>query len=179
MDYEKRFKEVLAKAQEAITYLPDPVLKKWLESVFPELKDSENERIRKTLIHIVKGACSKYGIKYQEQEISEEKLLAWLEKQKEPEEDFGDFVEKLHSQFPEVSFAKLSRIAVRVKNWLEKQGKEEYALKSSKDEDVRKFMQYIEKEAKAYEFDLPNRGYDIYAFAKDILAWLEKQTQRE
>ena len=60
-------------------------------------------------------------------------------------------------------------------NWLEKQGKEEYALKSFKDEDVRKFMQYIEKQAKAYEFNLPHRGYDIYAFAKDILAWLEKQ----
>ena len=59
--------------------------------------------------------------------------------------------------------------------WLEKQGKEEYALKSSKDEDVRKFMQYIEKQAKAYEFNLPNRSYDIYAFAKDLLVWLEKQ----
>ena len=59
--------------------------------------------------------------------------------------------------------------------WLEKQGKEEYALKSFKHEDVYKFMQYIEKEAKAYEFNLPNRGYDIYAFAKDILVWLEKQ----
>ena len=33
--------------------------------------------------------------------------------------------------------------------WLERQGKEEYGLKSFKDEDVRKFMQYIEKQAKA------------------------------
>ena len=59
--------------------------------------------------------------------------------------------------------------------WLENQGKEEYALKSFKYEDVRKFMQYIEKQAKAYEFNIPNRSYDIYAFAKDILVWLEKQ----
>ena len=42
-------------------------------------------------------------------------------------------------------------------DWLEKQGKEEYALKSFKDKDMRKFMQYIEKQAKAYEFNLPNR----------------------
>ena len=63
--------------------------------------------------------------------------------------------------------------------WLEKQGKEEYALKSSRDEDVHKFMQYIEKQAKAYEFNLPNRGYDIYAFAKDILYWLEKQGESQ
>ena len=63
--------------------------------------------------------------------------------------------------------------------WLEKQGKEEYALKSFRDKDVHKFMQYIEKQAKAYEFNLPNRGYDIYAFAKDILTWLEKQTNKD
>ena len=62
--------------------------------------------------------------------------------------------------------------------WLEKQGKEEYALKSFKDEDVRKFMQYIEKQAKAYEFNLPNRSYDIYAFAKDLLVWLENQSEK-
>ena len=36
-------------------------------------------------------------------------------------------------------------------------------------------MQYIEKQAKAYEFNLPNRSYDIYAFTKDLLVWLEKQ----
>ena len=62
---------------------------------------------------------------------------------------------------------------------LEEQSKEEYRLKSFKDEDVRKFMQYIEKQAKAYEFNLPNRSYDIYAFAKDLLVWLEKQGEQE
>lgn len=46
-------------------------------------KESEDERIRKILIHIVKGACDKYGIKYKGDEITEEKLLAYLEKQKE------------------------------------------------------------------------------------------------
>ena len=63
--------------------------------------------------------------------------------------------------------------------WLEETGKKEYGLKSFKDEDVRKFMQYIEKQAKAYEFNLPNRSYDIYAFAKDLLVWLKKQGKQE
>ncbi len=77
---------------------------------------------------------------------------------------------------PKLSYSLQSEgIRVERKHWLEKQGQEEYALKSSKDEDVRKFMQQIKKEAKDYEFNLPNRDYDIYAFAKDILAWLEKQ----
>ena len=63
--------------------------------------------------------------------------------------------------------------------WLEKQREEEYTLKSFRDKDVHKFMQYIEKQAKAYEFNLPNRGYDIYAFAKDILHWLEKRSEQK
>ena len=62
--------------------------------------------------------------------------------------------------------------------WLQNQGKKEYVLKSFKDEDVCKFMQYIEKQAKAYEFNLPNRSYDIYAFAKDLLVWLENQGEK-
>ena len=62
---------------------------------------------------------------------------------------------------------------------IKRQDKEEHGLQSFKDEDVRKFMQYIEKQAKAYEFNLPNRSYDIYAFAKDLLVWLEKQSEQE
>ena len=63
--------------------------------------------------------------------------------------------------------------------WLEKKGEKEYVLKSSKDEDVHKFVQYIERQAKAYELNLPNRSYDIYGFAKDILSWLEKQGEQK
>ena len=44
-----------------------------------------------------------------------------------------------------------------------------------KKENVLKFMQYIEKLAKVYEFNIPYGSYDIYAFAKDLLDWLEKQ----
>lgn len=46
-----------------------------------------------------------------------------------------------------------------------------------KKENVLKFMQYIEKLAKVYEFNLPNGSYDMYAFAKDLLVWLEKQSE--
>ena len=45
----------------------------------------------------------------------------------------------------------------------------------TKKENVLKFMQYIEKLAKVYEFNIPYRSYDIYAFAKDLLDWLERQ----
>ena len=48
----------------------------------------------------------------------------------------------------------------------------------TKKENVLKFMQYIEKLAKVYEFNLPNGSYDMYAFAKDLLDWLERQGEK-
>ena len=63
--------------------------------------------------------------------------------------------------------------------WLEKQGKKEYALKSFKDEDVHRFMEYFEKRAKDYDINLPHRGYDIYALTKDLLEWLERQGEQK
>ena len=50
-------------------------------------------------------------------------IQKWLEKQEESElsKDLGEYITELSKQFPEVSFAKLSRIAVRIKNWFEKQ----------------------------------------------------------
>lgn len=40
-------------------------------------------------------------------------------------------------------------------------------------------MQYIEKLAKVYEFNIPNGSYDMYAFAKDLLDWLERQDEQK
>lgn len=107
--------------------------KNTLENIFPELKESEDERI----LELIK--------KYVHYNISDMVLNA-------------DHITR-----------------EQLEDWLENQSKKEYALKSFKDEDVRKFMQRIEKEAKAYDINLPNRSYDIYAFAKDLLSWLEKQ----
>ena len=129
--YEKKYNYVLKRAKALKECSLSPRIKDWVDSVFPELKESEDEKIRKDIKRAISVALD---YSYFDKETVN-KCLAWLENQ----------------------------------------GKEECALKSSKDEDVRKFMQYIEKEAKAYEFNLPNRGYDIYAFAKDVLIWFEKQ----
>ena len=49
--------------------------------------------------------------------------------QEEPvSKDLGDYINKLSKQFPEVSFAKLSRISVRVAKWQEKQDQETIEL---------------------------------------------------
>jgi hypothetical protein len=139
VNYEKKYKEALEIARkinsgEGVAAPPD-----WTsyEVIFPELKESDDERIRKGLIKTISSLLDNTVLYHTN--ITKEEALAWLEKQ----------------------------------------GKEEYALKSFSDKDVHKFMQYIEKQAKAYEFNLPNRGYDIYAFAKDILHWLEKQINKD
>ena len=82
MDYEKKYNEALNWMRELYPGLHGAT-KEDAEQVFPELRESEDERVRKTLIHIVKGACDKYGIKYKGDDITEEKLLSYLEKQKE------------------------------------------------------------------------------------------------
>lgn len=81
----KAYDEALEKAKRVLSNNCTEVEKLCLECVFSELTESEDDRIRKILIHIVKGACDKYGIKYKGDEITEEKLLAYLERQKKPE----------------------------------------------------------------------------------------------
>jgi len=76
MDYEKKYKEALQKIRELIekgkengwtiiTYEKD------FEEIFPELKESEDEKIRKELIKFVKVNIP-----------NEERYIDWLEKQK-------------------------------------------------------------------------------------------------
>ena len=83
MDYEKAYNEARKRAKSAIKecgYNQGRIA--MIESIFPELKkEGEDKRIIKILQNIVKGACSKYGIKWRGVETSEEDLLAWLEKQ--------------------------------------------------------------------------------------------------
>ena len=134
----KAYDEALKKASAAHKD-DDRHLKATLERIFPELKESEDEKMINFIINEL--TC----------------LRATDEKGSDRYEEITNAI-----------------------TWLEKLGKEEYrfGLGSFKDEDVRKFMQYIEKQAKAYEFNLPNRSYDIYAFAKDLLVWLEKQGEQ-
>lgn len=97
-NYEKAYKEALEKIREGLHPLPDGtkisgVTRAFLEEVFPELKESEDERIRKVLID--------YFNRYKEQEecgvktfygIPTDNILTWLEKQgkKNPTWSEGD-----------------------------------------------------------------------------------------
>lgn len=81
MDYEKAYKAVL---QTATQWIKDGCTDKeriCLECVFPELREGEDERIRKELIE----AFEAYDIESSWNLIPVKHILAWLEKQKEQE----------------------------------------------------------------------------------------------
>lgn len=82
MDYEKKYKEALERARKSYV---NSIEQGWTcdkaiyEEIFPELKESENERIRKTLI---KG-FQHYDKECKWGEFTTTEILSWLEKQGE------------------------------------------------------------------------------------------------
>lgn len=80
IDYEKKYKEALERAKDVHTYYCDDrdQLRK-IESIFPELKESEDERIRKELIEHIKANKEADFILFKK--FSPNDIIAWLEKQ--------------------------------------------------------------------------------------------------
>ena len=85
MDYEEKYKQALETVQEILSSGADAIrikrLKLRLQSVFPELAESEDERIRKGLIKAV-SFMLKGGV-LKDTDVTREEALAWLEKQGE------------------------------------------------------------------------------------------------
>ena len=80
MDYEKAYKAVLKTATQWIKDGCTDKEKICLECVFPELRESEDERIRKWLIDYFGSIKKTVWI---HRDITCEQILEWLEKQKE------------------------------------------------------------------------------------------------
>ena len=86
MDYEKKYKEALEQAKFYHGNCPSEPERKKLEKIFPGLKESDDEKIRKEIIHY---------ILYKANGVSEEQEHAWisyLEKRKEYVSDNFDDV---------------------------------------------------------------------------------------
>lgn len=79
MDYEKKYKEIVGEIRKAYLYAQANSTKAVLEEILPELKESEDEIIRKEIIkfvHFFYGASLAF-----KHTVSEDDMLAWLEKQ--------------------------------------------------------------------------------------------------
>ena len=83
MNYEQKYKEALEKARQFSEHPLQEDSSSIVEYIFPELKESEDERIRKALIRFHKSTIDVDGIKGED-------IIAWLEKQK----SVGEIVER-------------------------------------------------------------------------------------
>lgn len=87
MNYEKAYKEALERARE-FQKSKDGLCVLTAESIFPELRDSKDERIRKALVRFHKSTIDVDGIKGED-------IIAWLEKQGEKKATWGEDDEKI------------------------------------------------------------------------------------
>ena len=190
MDFKEKYEMALAGIQEILSSCSDSItmsrLRLMLQGFFPELKESEDEQIRKWLIAQLKVKSDDTN---SDLDLMIEKAIAWLENQKEfVSANFEDVwetadCEKLTAPLEKYEMEAIKKlchawydkgIELERKKGIETQVKKEHVLKSTKHEDVCKFKEYLERRAEVYDLNLPNRSYDIYAFAKELLAWFEK-----
>ena len=96
MNYEQKYKEVLQKAKEEYNRLGElgnESMKRRFEIIFPELAESEDERIRTRLSEYFRGFlegnehCYKDGGYVKWEGLDVKSILDWLEKQKEQKPD--------------------------------------------------------------------------------------------
>lgn len=79
MDYKEKYEQALERASKLRVQNPFDTVGQMVEHIFPDLRESEDERIRKTLIEYIKGIKSwNYFLG-----ISKGQMIAWLEKQGE------------------------------------------------------------------------------------------------
>lgn len=89
MDYEEAYKEALERAKSIHHFSSDIAEIKRMEQIFPELAESEDEKIKKAIKYCIKQGFIGHG---KIENVTPDECLAWLEKQGKPkwsEEDDG------------------------------------------------------------------------------------------
>ena len=150
MDYEKEYKEALERARDVYTYYCDDreQLRK-IESTFPELKESEDEKVRKELIDAVQSLWDNDALPMPLTTRRRNEWLAWLEKQKQVKDsanfqhenkmckENGDSLTNEDEKVRQELLAVINDLVLpdeqqsRFNAWLEKQGKASPILSNS------------------------------------------------
>ena len=134
MDYEKKYKEALEEARRYmdagssdLTYV--------LPEIFPELAESDDERIRKALCEFMHDTL---GDEFDDYNFSKQEALAYLEKQKEQkpvewsEEKIDKVVTYLHERDGGMLWCKAKEIASDICDILRPQPKQEWSEEDEK-----------------------------------------------
>lgn len=118
-NYEEKYKNALSQAKQAINNIPDESLAKWLQSIFPELQESDDEKMRAWLIE--------YFDKVND-EISKDdrqKIIAWLGKQEqksvwseEDEKIIKGIIDDIQGRLENYPIEQLAEIYFKEISWL-------------------------------------------------------------
>lgn len=124
-DYEKKYKDALAKAREI--HRNEAEKRFDMEWLFPELTESEDERIRRNIIAALKGEG------YYDCDLTNESI-AWLEKQGKVDTVSYEAAENEKREFVGYGFLKCKGDFLSFKEgenyWLEYVGKDNYNVRS-------------------------------------------------
>ena len=157
MDYEKKLKETLVNEN------ADYEVTRWIEQTFPELKESEDEKIRKSL--------SAYFAKFKpddmwDADFSFGDIVVWFEKQGEKNEEIlvlKDQIESLH--------AAIKALKEAHKIELEKQGEQ----KSPWSEDDERIVTALMEGFRYHQLFNPKFGEVPNA---EIISWIKSLKER-
>ncbi len=175
MDYEKLYKDALERAREYKKH-GYMMINVALDNIFPELKESEDDRIKKALVRFHKSTIDIDGIKGGE-------IIAWLEKQ-------GKCKTDCHSNHQDVNYPN-GCIVLEDFNGGEGFYKLNLDYLNKKQvEEVEEMVRTWNKESKTSNENIKScigmcltdaneqRFKDYNTTLKDCLAWLEKQGER-
>ena len=185
MDYEKKYNEALERAKKKVEestaiYGKNCAAVQLIQEVFPELRESEDERIRKELIE----AFERYDIESSWNGFPVKSILAYLEKQKvNTEGDFGrgydcgyqaGYAVAKNEMRPKVATATLDS---------EKQ-KEQKPIDPSDDElqrhqdELYDFKVFAAKQAKEHHISFVH-DFEWHNFCAEILSYFNEQKPAE
>ncbi len=168
--WKKKYEDALERMKYVV--LPpsnDRALQAIKETVFPELAESEDERMKKAIIDALLSHCNSINL-LSARGYQIEDVKAWLEKQKETlhiselcKENADSFTSEQKEQKPNIEICPHS---TKSKSYLETGYpiEQKLAKKLSKEDYVKKFKALCD----TYEIKLPNRAYDIYHLCKDL-----------
>ena len=169
MDYKIKYTDALEGIRELYNSDCDMIrvkrLRRQLEHIFPELKESKDEKIKREIVAYINELA----------DLKNEKIptkwLDWLEKQgqkettwnKEDEENVNNIL-YVFNQLKDTSFYKEDDTAEKIINWL-KSLKDRLCSNNEYDKDMLGAIEYCKKNNRPLE--------------KEHLAWLEKQCEQK
>ena len=169
MDYKIKYTDALEGIRELYNSDCDMIrvkrLRRQLEHIFPELKESKDEKIKREIVAYINELA----------DLKNEKIptkwLNWLEKQgqkettwnKEDEENMNNIL-YVFNQLKDTSFYKEDNTAEKIINWL-KSLKDRLCSNNEYDKDMLGAIEYCKKNNRPLE--------------KEHIAWLEKQSKQD